>query len=98
MGIPANEPEEIARDFIKTYYQYYPSGVYWYDVSDELILETSVRVVAEVCACVCTVQYIHHTCDTHVCTVHLHLNSLCITLAGKRVINFMWDYQCSIVI
>jgi len=35
-----------ARDFINAYYQHYPSGVYWYDVSDELILETSqVKVV-----------------------------------------------------
>ena len=49
MGTSGNEPEECARDFIKVYYQYYPCGVYWYDVSDELILETSVKVVTEVC-------------------------------------------------
>jgi len=49
VGTSGNEPEECARDFIKVYYQYYPCGVYWYDVSDELILETSVKVVTEVC-------------------------------------------------
>jgi len=49
VGTPGNEPEECARDFIKAYYQYYPCGVYWHDVSDELILETLVKVVTEVC-------------------------------------------------
>jgi len=49
VGTPGNEPEECAKDFIKTYYQYYQYGVYWYDVSDKLILETSVKVVTEVC-------------------------------------------------
>jgi len=38
IGTPGNEPEECARDFIKGHYQYYPCGVYWYDVSNELIL------------------------------------------------------------
>ena len=50
--------------------------MYYYDVSDELILETSIRVVAEVCVCVCTVQYICHICDIHVYTVHLHFVSI----------------------
>ena len=49
MSTPGNEPEECARDFIKNYYQYYPYGVYWYDTSNELILETSVKVANEVC-------------------------------------------------
>ena len=48
VGTPGNEPEEGARDFIKGYYQYYPCGVYWYDVSSELILETCVKVATEV--------------------------------------------------
>ena len=48
VGTPGNEPEECARDFIKDYYQYYPCGVYWYDVSSELILETCVKVATEV--------------------------------------------------
>ena len=34
MGVPGNEPEGCARDFIKNCYYYYPCGVYWYDVSD----------------------------------------------------------------
>jgi len=49
IGTPGNEPEECARDFIKGHYQYYPCGVYWYDVSNELILETCVKVATEVC-------------------------------------------------
>ena len=48
MGTPDNEPEECARDFIKNYYYYYPSGVYWYDASNELSLETSVKTSHEV--------------------------------------------------
>ena len=63
VGTPGNEPEECARDFIKTYYKYYPCGMYWYDVSDELALETCVKVVTEVCVYVCC------TCDTNVYTV-----------------------------
>ncbi|XP_065920020.1 uncharacterized protein [Dysidea avara] len=47
VGTPGNEPEECARDFIKRYYQYYPCGVYWYDVSNELILETCLKVATE---------------------------------------------------
>ncbi|XP_065893673.1 tetratricopeptide repeat protein 28-like [Dysidea avara] len=47
VGTPGNEPEECARDFVKTYYQYYPCGVYWYNVSDELTLETCVKVAME---------------------------------------------------
>ena len=46
---PGNEPEESARDFIKNCYYYYPCGVYWYDASNELLLETSVKVAHEVC-------------------------------------------------
>ena len=52
VGTPGNEPEECARDFIKRYYQYYPCGVYWYDVSNELILETCLKVATEVRVCV----------------------------------------------
>ena len=48
VGTPGNEPEECARDFIKIYYYYYPSGVYWYDASNELVLETSVKTSHEV--------------------------------------------------
>ncbi|XP_065893671.1 tetratricopeptide repeat protein 28-like isoform X2 [Dysidea avara] len=59
VGTPGNEPEECARDFIKTYYQYYPCGVYWYDVSDELILETCVKVVTEA-----ILMIIKFYCDT----------------------------------
>ena len=58
MGTPGNEPEECARDFIKTHYRYYPCGVYWYDVSDELILETCVEVT-EVGMCVCVQLYVY---------------------------------------
>ena len=48
VGTPGNEPEECARDYIKNYYYYYPSGVYWYDTSNELLLETSVKISHEV--------------------------------------------------
>ena len=65
VGTPGNEPEECARDFVKTYYQYYPCGVYWYNVSDELTLETCVKVAMEVCVCVVPVtqSYIQHIVD-----------------------------------
>ena len=49
MGIPGNEPEECARDFIKNCYYYYPCGVYWYDASTRDLLEASVKVAHEVC-------------------------------------------------
>ena len=49
VGTPGNEPEECARDFIKNCYYYYPSGVYWYDATNELLLETSMKVAHEVC-------------------------------------------------
>ena len=49
VGTPGNEPEECARDFIKNCYYYYPCGVYWYDASDELLLETNMKVAHEVC-------------------------------------------------
>ena len=48
VGTPGNEPEECARDFIKNCYCYYPCGVYWYDASNEFLLETSVKVAHEV--------------------------------------------------
>ena len=49
MGTPGNEPEECARDFAKAWYYYYPCGVYWYDASNELLLETSIKISHEVC-------------------------------------------------
>ena len=49
VGTPGNEPEECARDFIKNCYYYYPCGVYWYDATNELLLETSMKVAHEVC-------------------------------------------------
>ena len=49
VGTPCNEPEECATDFIKNCYNYYPCGVYWYDTSNELLLETNMKVAHEVC-------------------------------------------------
>ena len=49
VGILGNEPEECARDFIKNCYYYYPCGVYWYDATNELLLETSMKIAHEVC-------------------------------------------------
>ena len=49
VGTSGNEPEECARDFIKRCYHNYPYGVYWYDASNELTLETGVKVANEVC-------------------------------------------------
>ena len=49
VGTPGNEPEECARDFIKNCYYYYPCGVYWYDASNELLLDAGVKVAHEVC-------------------------------------------------
>ena len=50
VGTPGNEPEECARDFIKNCYYYYPCGVYWYDASNELLLETTMKVAHQVCS------------------------------------------------
>ena len=49
VGAAGNEPEECARDFIKNCYHYYPCGVYWYDASSELLLETNMKVAHKVC-------------------------------------------------
>ena len=67
MGIPGNEPEECARDYIKNYYYYYPSGVYWYDASNELLLETSVKSSHEV----------SYACDQLSMCNGKHLYSMC---------------------
>ena len=58
VGTPGNEPEECARDFIKNCYYYYPCGVYWYDATNELLLETSTKVAREVCQLI-TVVTVH---------------------------------------
>ena len=64
MGTPENEPEEIARDFTKAYYRYYPYGVYWYDVLNGLTLEACVKVVSEVGMCVLCVSVAHMLVDS----------------------------------
>ena len=76
MGTPGNEPEEIARDFTKAYYRYYPCGVYWYDVSDELTLETCVKVVSEVGMCVLCVMYM----SVYVCVCGMYVSGFLVYL------------------
>ena len=44
MGLPSNEPEECAKDYIKKCYHLYPRGVYWFNATDESTLETSIKL------------------------------------------------------
>lgn len=48
MGLPGDEPEQYVKDYIKKYYHFYPRGVYWFNATDELMLETSVKLADKV--------------------------------------------------
>ena len=44
MGLAGAEPEECVKDYVKKYYYLYLRGVYWLNGSDDLMLETSVKL------------------------------------------------------
>ena len=44
MGLNGSEPKELAKDYIKKYYHLYCCGVYWLSATDELVLETLVKL------------------------------------------------------
>ena len=48
MGLPGDEPEQYIKDYIKKCYYFYPRGVYWFNATDKLMLETSVKLADRV--------------------------------------------------
>jgi len=48
MRLPGDEPEQHVKDYIKKCYYFYPCGVHWFNATDELILETSVKLADRV--------------------------------------------------
>ena len=48
MGLTGNEPEELAKDYIKAYYHLYCHGVYWFNATNEIMLEASVRLTNDI--------------------------------------------------
>ena len=43
-GLTGSEPDEPVKDYIKKYYHLYSRGVYWFNATDELMLEASVKL------------------------------------------------------